>query len=122
MERFSITMNSDDIDLFERRRAELGLTKSAYIRYLIAEHENGVPEFISFQKVIKQISELNTYMKEIIINENFDANDKLLFYEKINTVIATVKRAIAPNWRNHRKQIGIKNEWWVCCKSLEYHR
>ena len=94
MERFSITMNSDDIDLFERRRAELGLTKSAYIRYLIAEHENGVPEFISFQKVIKQISELNTYMKEIIINENFDANDKLLVYEKINTVTATVKSAI----------------------------
>lgn len=94
MERFSITMNSDDIDLFERRRAELGLTKSAYIRYLITEHENGVPEFISFQKVIKQISELNTYMKEIIINENFDANDKLLFYEKINTVTATVKSVI----------------------------
>ena len=33
-------------------------------------------------------------MKEIIINENFDANDKLLFYEKINMVTATVKSAI----------------------------
>ena len=48
MERFSITMNSTDIDLFERYRSELGLTKSAFIRYLIAEHKNGVPDFLAF--------------------------------------------------------------------------
>ena len=94
MERFSITMNSTDIDLFERYRSELGLTKSAFIRYLIAEHKNGVPDFLAFKEVIKQMAELNTYMKEFIINENFETNDKLLLFEKINTLMGVLKSAI----------------------------
>lgn len=93
-ERFSITMNSTDIDLFERYRSELGLTKSAFIRYLIAEHKNGVPDFLAFKEVIKQMAELNTYMKEFIINENFETNDKLLLFEKINTLMGVLKSAI----------------------------
>ena len=88
MERFSITMNSTDIDLFERYRSELGLTKSAFIRYLIAEHKNGVPDFLAFKEVIKQMAELNTYMKEFIIN------DKLLLFEKINALMGVLKSAI----------------------------
>lgn len=94
MERFSITINSTDIDLFERYRSELGLTKSAFIRYLIAEHKNGVPDFLAFKEVIKQMAELNTYMKEFIINENFETNDKLLLFEKINTLMGVLKSAI----------------------------
>ena len=94
MERFSITMNSTDIDLFERYRSELGLTKSAFIRYLIAEHKNGVPDFLAFKEVIKQMAELNTYMKEFIINENFETNDKLLLFEKINALMGVLKSAI----------------------------
>lgn len=95
MERFSVTMNSEDIDLFERRRTELGLTKSAYIRYLIAENENGIPDFIAFKEIIRQMAELNTCMKEFIINNSFETKDKLLLLEKINTLTDQLKTAIA---------------------------
>lgn len=95
MERFSVTMNSEDIDLFEQRRAELGLTKSAYIRYLISENENGIPDFIAFKEVIKQMAELNTYMKEFVTNTNFKTSDKLLLFEKIDTLTKQIKRAVA---------------------------
>lgn len=95
MERFSVTMNSEDIDLFERRRSELGLTKSAYIRYLIAENENGIPDFIAFKEIIRQMAELNTCMKEFILNNKFETNDKLLLLEKINTLTDQLKTAIA---------------------------
>lgn len=94
MERFSVTMNSEDIDLFERRRSELGLTKSAYIRYLIAENEKGIPNFIAFKEIIRQMAELNTCMKEFIINNSFETNDKLLLFEKINTLTDQLKIAI----------------------------
>ena len=95
MERFSVTMNSEDIDLFEQRRAELGLTKSAYIRYLISENENGIPDFIAFKEVIKQMAELNTYMKEFVTNTNFKTSDKLLLFEKIDTLTKQIKMAVA---------------------------
>lgn len=122
MERFSITMNSTDIDLFERYRSELGLTKSAFIRYLIAEHKNGVPDFLAFKEVIKQMAELNTYMKEFIINENFETNDKLLLFEKINALMGVLKSAIddCAKLAQSSKTDRNKNEQWNCCKSLEY--
>ena len=47
MERFTVTMYEEDIDYFERERADLGyslgnkiLTKSAFIRLLLEEHKN----------------------------------------------------------------------------------
>ena len=91
MERFSISMNSEDIDLFERRRSELGLSKSAFIRYLISEHENGIPDFISFRDTIQKMSELNNHMKEIVIRDNFETQDKLVLYEKISSLNTTLK-------------------------------
>ena len=94
MERFSISMNSEDIDLFERRRSELGLSKSAYIRYLIAEHENGIPDFVAFRDTIQKMSELNNHMKEIVIRDNFETQDKLVLYEKIGSLNTTLKGAL----------------------------
>lgn len=50
MERFTISMNSEDIDLFERKRTDLGFSKSAFVRYLIAVNENRVPPFYPAQR------------------------------------------------------------------------
>ena len=57
MERFTVSMNEADVDLFERKRCDMGMTKSAYIRYLIAEHENKVPPFLKYKEltIIEQI-------------------------------------------------------------------
>ena len=94
MERFSISMNSEDIDLFERRRYELGLSKSAFIRYLISEHENGIPDFIAFRDTIKQMAVLSNCMKEILLRDNFETEDKLILYEKISSLNTTLKDAL----------------------------
>lgn len=65
MEKTSITMTSSDLDLFERGRCEQGInmSKSAYIRLLIAEHEDRVPSFIKYKEIIEKISELNTLLE-----------------------------------------------------------
>lgn len=58
MERFTISMNSEDIDLFERKRTDLGFSKSAFVRYLIAVNENRVPPFIQHKEIIRQMCNL----------------------------------------------------------------
>ena len=77
MERFTISMNSEDIDLFERKRTDLGFSKSAFVRYLIAVNENRVPPFIQHKEIIRQMAEINTHLHEILINDNFDTVNKM---------------------------------------------
>lgn len=91
MERMRISMSEDDIDLFERKRAEEGMSKASFIRLLLAEHENTVPTSIKYKEIIVLLSEINTTVKEILINEKFDTETKLLLDEKIQKLINTVK-------------------------------
>lgn len=94
MERFTISMGSEDIDLFERRRTDLGFSKSAFVRYLIAVNENCVPQFIQHKEIIRQMAEINTHLHEILINDNFDTVNKIHLYEKIETLNASIKLLI----------------------------
>jgi hypothetical protein len=94
MERFTVSMNSGDIDLFERKRADLGMSKSAFIRLLIAEHENRTPYFIQYKDIIKILSNINTKLDVIILNEKISTTDKLILDEKINTLNNTIKQMI----------------------------
>lgn len=94
MERLTITMRSEDIDLFERRRTDLGFSKSAFVRYLIAVNENCVPQFNQHKEIIRQMAEINTHLHEILINDNFDTVNKIHLYEKIETLNASIKLLI----------------------------
>ena len=102
MERFTITMNEEDIDYFERERADLGyrlgqrqpLNKSAFIRFLLQEHKERTPNFIKHKELITQISMLNTSIKEMILSDKIGDTDKLHLYEKLNEINATMKKIL----------------------------
>lgn len=84
MERFTISMNDSDIDFFERKRAELGMSKSAFIRLLIANYENSIPSFIKNKEIIEALSDVNSSMKALLISDKISSTDKMILYEKIN--------------------------------------
>lgn len=94
MERFTISMNGSDIDLFQRKRLEMGMTKSAYIRFLIAEHENNVPIFLQNKELIEKVAELNTLVKELVVADKVTDEEKTRIFEemkKINTQMKEMK-------------------------------
>ena len=86
MEKITITMSSEDIDIFERGRSECGMSKSAYTRLLIAEHEQRVPPFIKYKEIILEISKLNTYIKEMLFSEKTDDGFKLYMVEQMKEI------------------------------------
>lgn len=94
MERFTVTMNESDIDLFERRRGELEMSKSAFLRYLIFINENKEPPFIKYKEIIAAMGDINSKMNEILININIRAEDKLYLNEKINSVRTLVNEYV----------------------------
>lgn len=102
MERFTVTMYEEDIDYFERERTDLGyrlgesqgLTKSAFIRFLLHEHKETTPNFIKHKELIAQISNLNTSIKELILSDKINDVEKLHMYEKLNEINTTMKEIL----------------------------
>ena len=92
MEKMTITMTSEDLDLFERGRCDMGenMSKSAYVRLLIAEHEQRVPSFIRYKEIISGISELNTLVKELALSENVDDVYKMQILERMADIKITL--------------------------------
>lgn len=94
MERFSITLPSYDMEKFEYGRASMGMTKSAYIRYLIAEHENKVPYFLQYRDIILILSELDSDIKRLILSEKILEKDKLKLYEKMKDIRQEIRNGM----------------------------
>ena len=94
MERFTVSLNEKDIDLFERERADMGMNKSAYIRYLIAEHKNKVPPFLKYKELTKTISELNTSIKALLLLDNMEDSEKIYLFEQIKEINIMVKELL----------------------------
>lgn len=87
-------MSRNDVDLFERKRSEAGMSKSAFIRLLIAEHDEKVPSSIQYKDIIKELSGINTSLNEILISGKFDIATKLILEEKIKDAIALFKERL----------------------------
>lgn len=94
MEKFTVSMYETDVDFFELKRAELGMSKSAFIRLLLAEHDNRVPPFMKYKELINSISELNTSVKELLLLESMTDVDKLHLIEQIKILNETFQKAI----------------------------
>lgn len=90
MLRFTVTLSEYDMDVFEAGRTKENMSKSAYLRLLIAEHENKVPYFIVLKDVIAMFSSLNNSIKNFCLHESFSDEDKLFLIEHFNEVSANL--------------------------------
>ena len=82
MERFTITMTEEDIDLFERYRTDMNMSKSAFVRLLIAEHFEYIPAFLQHKELIAAVSSLDNSLKEIIqSNKRYIITISGIYYE-----------------------------------------
>lgn len=95
MERFCITMSEKDVDLFELERGKLGLTKSAFVRLLIAEHKNTVPGFIRNKEIIRELSELNNSIKSLLLKDSLNDTEKIHLFEEMKNTTRFVKELCA---------------------------
>lgn len=94
MERFCISMSENDVAMFEAGREAVNMSKSAYVRLLIAEHENRVPEFIKYKSIIEKLSETNHILKELQLKEQLNDKDVLQIYTMQKSIEDTLKGII----------------------------
>lgn len=80
MERFCISMSEEDIEKFELGRSATGMSKSAYVRLLIAEHENKVPGFIKYKEIIEKLSSIELELQSLSVKETLSPEDRVLIH------------------------------------------
>lgn len=94
MERFTITMTEEDIDLFERYRTDMNMSKSAFVRLLIAEHFEYIPAFLQHKELIAAVSSLDNSLKEIILSEKLENTEMIHLYEEMQNVKQQINKII----------------------------
>lgn len=85
-ERFSISLDEKDIDLFERSRTDINMSRQAFFRLLLAEHHNNVPTSLKYRKIIESFSELNTSIKTLILTDKIEDVSKIYILEKMEEI------------------------------------
>ena len=89
--RLCISMSQDDIDKFENGRETANMNRSAYIRLLIAEHENVIPGFYRNKELISELAKLNNGINELLLKNTLSDAEKLKLYEKMTDITKKIK-------------------------------
>ncbi len=80
MKQFCITMSEEDIELFEAGRQALEMSKSAYVRLLIAEHEKCVPGFLKNKAIITKLSDISIDIRSLLFKDTLTDGEKLRLF------------------------------------------
>lgn len=94
MERMTITVSASDKEYFEKESTALGMNKSSFVRFLIAEHKQEIPSFLSNRDLVQAFSELSTFVKAAIVGGGFSDKEKLMLYEKMDELKVLMKDKI----------------------------
>lgn len=90
MERIRYSIPDIDAELFEVGREKMGMTRSAYIHYLIYEHENKLPVSLKYKELIDSFSNFSNDMKHLELS-NLDDNEKIKIFETLDEIKKQIK-------------------------------
>ena len=78
--RLNMYVAESDVEILDLRRAELGMSRSEFVRYRI------VPVSIKEKELIRVLSDIDTHLKVIALKEILSAEDRLFLYSEIDEI------------------------------------
>lgn len=92
MSGYYFSMSEEDYEMFETGRDAEGMSKSSFMRLLIAEHCDIVPFSIKYKGLLKEFSELNTLIKGFVISNKVPDDDfNIYLLEKLNELETSIR-------------------------------
>jgi len=81
-------MSVSDADLYklDTLRAELGMNRSQYIRYLIEGQKKVLIPSIRYKELISKIAQIDLSLRVIALKAGMSSEDKLLVYAKLDEI------------------------------------
>lgn len=75
--RLFLTLSEDEFLRFEFARAELGMQRSQYLKYLLAGKKEIRPVTIKEKQISDKLSEICNYIKVIALKDNISDDEKI---------------------------------------------
>lgn len=86
MKRYNLSMPDSEAEIFEQLALDNSMSKSSFLRILIASYLNNTPDFIANKEIIKLESDIITLLKSFLLQNKISDSDKLYLYEKLNSL------------------------------------
>lgn len=89
-----ISLDDEILDLFERTRTDMSMTKSNLVAFLLREHHDQIPSSIKYKEIISEMSEINLYLKSIGLNETWTPEEKKRIFERVDDLEQLIKKRL----------------------------
>ena len=84
--RLNMCVAESDVEILDLRRAELGMSRSEFVRYMIRNQKRIVPVSIKEKELIRVLSDIDTHLKVIALKEILSVEDRLFLYSEIDEI------------------------------------
>lgn len=84
--RLNMYVAESDVEILDFRRAELGMSRSEFVRYMIRNQKRIVPVSIKEKELIRVLSDIDTHLKVIALKEILSVEDRLFLYSEIDEI------------------------------------
>lgn len=92
--RLNMYVAEEDVAILDMRRAELGMSRSEFVRYMIRNQKRIVPVSIKEKELVQVLSDIDTHLKAIALKENLSVEDRLHLYSEIDEIKKLIRKEV----------------------------
>ncbi len=89
--RLFLSLSEEDLARLDKRRAEYGMNRSQYIRYLLSSQRKAIPYSIKQKKLVDQIAQVDLHLKSLCLKEEMRPEDVMFVMEAVVDIRAAVE-------------------------------
>ena len=84
--RLFLSLPEGDLNKLDARRAELGMNRSEYIRFIISGQRKRIPFSVKQRYLVDVLSEVDLHLRAICLKEGIEAKDVLYITESLKEI------------------------------------
>ena len=92
--RLNMYVDADDVVALDYLRAELGMNRSEYIRYMLKNQKRIVPVSIKEKELIRVLSQIDIHLKALALKEELSVEDRLFIYSEIEKIKKLIREGV----------------------------
>ena len=89
--RLFLSLSEDDLARLDKRRAEYGMNRSQYIRYLLSSQRKAIPYSIKQKELVDQIAQVDLHPKSLCLKEEMRPEDVMFVMEAVVDIRAAIE-------------------------------
>lgn len=107
--RLFLSLSDSDVQKLDSLRAELGMNRSEYIRFLLSGQRKKIPFSIKEKRLIEELSKIDLHLRDLCLRQELAANDVLFISESLKDLKRLINDYFTCGPADHKLERGDKN-------------